>query len=83
MLDYRAEVKKILTGPNNTKIGIHLPLHLDLNENHEAYREIHTTLIKHNAGKAFVQTTTELKAGPKMNLHDYLMQADKAYASRS
>ena len=79
-MDWRKAVKDILVSDNTKKIGIHLPLHVDIKSDVKPYQDIYKALVKQNAGKAFLQTTTELTRGPKMDLHDYLMQEDPNYA---
>jgi len=78
--NYRTKVHEILSGPNNKKIGIHLPKHLDLTKDGKAYVDIHDALVKQNAGKAYIQTTTELTRGPKLDLHEYLYDEDPEYS---
>jgi hypothetical protein len=81
LLDYRKEVKEILTGPNPKKIGVQIPMQLNDEIGEKFYHDVYNALQFHNAGKASVQTTTELTASEKIDLHDYLMTTDKHYAN--
>jgi hypothetical protein len=77
-MKYAKLVKEILTSNNTKSIGIHIPLHLNLNTE-KPYKVIYQTLVAQKAGRAFVQATTESTVTEKQDLHDYLMQNSSEY----
>ncbi len=79
-MDSRKKLKELLTGPNPKRIILHLASDFDLTAA-KSYEKLLEILERNEAGKAFVHLYNEEKAGERMNLHDYLSQTDKQYAS--
>jgi len=79
--DYRKLVKNILTNEETKKVVIHIPEGVDVATSDKVYQQIYATLVKHGAAYATVHTTTELRSGDPIDLHDYLLEQDPKYKS--